>query len=225
MSAAVVLGLGTYFYFHFQQKGFEQATQTVQSSAFKAMQEKEKSNIGPQETQGTNTNDEGKSQISGQEAKVDYKGKDVKPLTLGAMKKVNVKKVVTNFGAGTIEIPDIGMKLPVLEGISQQNLSVGAGTMKPNQTLGKGNFALAGHYMTNTGLLFGGLKNVREGEQVFIEYKGACAAYLITSVQHITKENSQVISDTEGTGILTLITCDSATDGTSGRLMIRASLN
>ncbi|EGP5708874.1 hypothetical protein ACJQ40_002291 [Enterococcus faecium] len=39
------------------------------------------------------------------------------------------------------------------------------------------------------------------------------------------KENSQVISDTEGTGILTLITCDSATDGTSGRLMIRASLN
>jgi len=59
----------------------------------------------------------------------------------------------------------------------------------------------------------------------FTEYKGASAAYRITSVQHITKENSQVISDTEGTGILTLITCDSATAGTSGRLMIRASLN
>ncbi|HHD1574862.1 TPA: sortase [Enterococcus faecium] len=160
--------------------------------------------------------------ISNSENQPDYVGKDVKPLTVEAMKKVDAEKVISNFGMGTIQIPSIGMNLPILEGMSQENLSVGAGTMKPNQELGKGNFTLAGHYMTNAGLLFGGIKNVKKNDPVQVTYKNKTINFKVVKIEHITAEDNQVIFDSEGNGILTLITCDSSVDGTNGRLMVRA---
>lgn len=142
-------------------------------------------------------------------------------LTVEAMKKVNAEKVVSTFGAGMIQIPSIHMNLPILEGMSQENLSVGAGTMKPNQELGKGNFTLAGHYMTNAGLLFGGIKNVKKNDLVQVTYENKTMNFKVTKVKQITAEDNQVIFDSEGNGILTLITCDSSVVGTAGRLMVR----
>ncbi|EOI7546445.1 class A sortase, partial [Enterococcus hirae] len=159
--------------------------------------------------------------ISDPKKQPDYVGKDVKPLTVEAMKKVNAEKVVSTFGAGMIQIPSINMNLPIVEGMSQENLSVGAGTMKANQELGKGNFTLAGHYMTNAGLLFGGIKNVKKNDLVQVTYKNKTMNFKVTKVKQITAEDNQVIFDSEGNGILTLITCDSSVAGTDGRLMVR----
>ncbi|HIB1875577.1 TPA: sortase domain-containing protein [Enterococcus faecium] len=46
--------------------------------------------------------------------------------------------------------------------------------------------------------------------------------FKVTKVKQITAEDNQVIFDSEGNGILTLITCDSSVAGTDGRLMVRA---
>lgn len=40
--------------------------------------------------------------------------------------------------------------------------------------------------------------------------------FKVTEVKHITAEDNQVILDSEGNGILTLITCDSSVAGTAG---------
>ncbi|ENZ6560418.1 class A sortase [Enterococcus faecium] len=219
-----IAGLSSYFYFGHQQQELDKTTQSVQSTAIQAM-EKQQKNKNSTQTTGSNSTDARQSneiKISDSKKQPDYIGKDVKPLTVEAMKKVNAEKVVSTFGVGMIQIPSINMNLPILEGMSQENLSVGAGTMKPNQELGKGNFALAGHYMTNAGLLFGGIKNVKKNDPVQVTYKNKTMNFKVIKIEHITAEDNQVIFDSEGNGILTLITCDSSVDGTNGRLMVRA---
>ena len=222
----LIAGLSSYFYFGHQQQELDKTTQSVQSTAIQAMEKKEKQQkkTNNSQTIGSDSTDARQSneiKISDPKKQPDYVGKDVKPLTVEAMKKVNVEKVVSTFGAGMIQIPSIHMNLPILEGMSQENLSVGAGTMKPNQELGKGNFTLAGHYMTNAGLLFGGIKNVKKNDLVQVTYENKTMNFKVTKVKQITAEDNQVIFDSEGNGILTLITCDSSVAGTAGRLMVR----
>lgn len=238
VSLTIFLIAGIGFYFVYQQKELDKTAQNIQNTAIQAMEKQQKrqnkqsqqkemsSDEKVPDTETTEEkqkeNQQNEIQISTSENQPDYVGKDVKPLTLEAMKKVNAEKVVSNFGMGTIQIPSIGMNLPILEGMSQENLSVGAGTMKPNQELGKGNFTLAGHYMTNAGLLFGGIKNVKKNDPVQVTYKNKTMNFKVIKIEHITAEDNQVIFDSEGNGILTLITCDSSVDGTNGRLMVRA---
>lgn len=230
----LIAGIGSYFYFGYQQKELDKTAQNIQNTAIQAM-EKQQNRQNKQSQQKEMSSDEkapdteiteekqkNEIQTNTSENQPDYVGKDVKPLTVEAMKKVDADKVISNFGMGTIQIPSIGMNLPILEGMSQENLSVGAGTMKPNQELGKGNFTLAGHYMTNAGLLFGGVKNVKKNDPVQVTYKNKTMNFKVIKIEHITAEDNQVIFDSEGNGILTLITCDSSVDGTNGRLMVRA---
>lgn len=60
----------------------------------------------------------------------------------------------SNYVVGKITIPSVHLNLPILYGVSNNNLWFGACTMKPNQKFGQGNFALAGHTMANQNLLF-----------------------------------------------------------------------
>ena len=46
---------------------------------------------------------------------------------------------------GGIAIPELEMNLPIFKGLDNINLFYGAGTMKPNQEMGKGNYSLASH--------------------------------------------------------------------------------
>lgn len=222
-------GLSFYAFSNYQQDHFDKMTKTVQSKAFDEMKKKEKSiaNNSKENTieiAGSATENSSTNSLTIDRKKVDYSGKNVKALTLEDMKKVNPEKITSSFGVGRIEIVNIGMFLPILEGVSQENLSVGAGTMKANQQLGRGNFALAGHYMTDAGLLFGGIKNVTVGSGIYITYYSDVAYYTVTEVKHITKNDGEVILDSQGEGILTLITCDSSVDGTAGRYMVRAKV-
>lgn len=228
LSLVIASGIGAYFFFTHQQKALEQTVQSAQQTAYQQAQKQleqavEKSEASTNNTENPTSSEELVPAVSMKQP-IDYSGKTVRPLTVEAMKQVDAEKVVTQYGAGTIEIPSIGMKLPILEGMTQENLSVGAGTMKPNQVLGQGNFALAGHYMTNAGLLFGGIKNVHQGDLIQLTYQNQLrlVAYRVTEVKRITKDQGQVISDSQGTGLLTLITCDSSVAGTNGRLMVRA---
>lgn len=214
-------GLSIFTYYTYQQQRFNNVTKEKQQIALKVMKRKNDN----QALSAVNSAISNKtSAFHGSQKKVDYSGKGVKRLTLSQMNQVDAKKVTRSFGMGLLEIPSIGMNLPILEGMSQANLSVGAGTMKAGQKLKKGNFSLAGHYMTNAGLLFGGIKRVSLGDLIKVMYKNDQAIYHVIETKKITKSDGYVAFDSQGEGLLTLVTCDQAVDGTSYRFMVRASV-
>lgn len=214
-------GLSIFTYYMYQQQRFNNVTKEKQQIALKVMKRKN----DHQALSVVNSAVSGKSSaLHGNQEKVDYSGKEVKRLTLSQMNQVDAKKVTRSFGTGLLEIPSIGMNLPILEGVSQANLSVGAGTMKAGQELKKGNFSLAGHYMTDAGLLFGGIKRVNYGDSIKIMYRNNRAIYHVIETKRITKSDSYVTFDSQGEGLLTLVTCDQAVNGTKYRFMVRAAI-
>ncbi|MBF4176060.1 class A sortase [Lactobacillus paracasei subsp. tolerans] len=123
-----------------------------------------------------------------------------------------------------LAIPSVSMRLPVFYGLDNNNLARGAGTMKPNQVLGKGNYALAGHYMTNAGNLFSPLKRIQTSAYVYLTDNQQVYTYQVTNKQTIDDHQVSVIDDVPGKKLLTLVTCDSATPNTPKRFIVQADL-
>lgn len=148
-----------------------------------------------------------------------YSIKNVKNLNTSDLKKYAADTNVKQYVAGKIDMPALNIYLPILEGVSNRNLAVGAATLKANQSLEQGNFALAGHHMRNPSLLFGSLPKAKKGNMITITYNGKSAKYVVTKVELINAYDGYVIHDSEGDRIATLITCDATG---KNRYMVRA---
>ncbi|KRO16884.1 class A sortase [Lacticaseibacillus saniviri] len=122
---------------------------------------------------------------------------------------------------GKMAIPDAGMYLPILNGLSDNNLATGAGTMKQDEEMGKGNYALAGHYMTENGPLFSNLDKVAIGQGVYITDMTNIYVYRVTSVQTVYRNQTQWVDDVKGHKTITLITCASSQLDEANRLVVR----
>lgn len=127
-----------------------------------------------------------------------------------------------NLLRGQILISEVDMNLPIVEGVSNENLYTGASTMKPNQQLGKGNYALAGHLMPDPNTLFSPLKEVSEGMNVYVSNMDTVYTYEISEIKEVPPTAIEVISDEAGEGLLTLVTCSNV-EGTN-RLIVQAQL-
>ena len=112
---------------------------------------------------------------------------------------------------GGIAIPDVKINLPIFKGLESSSLYYGAGTMKENQVMGKGNYALASHHVFGiTGaseMLFSPLDNVTEGMKIYLTDKDQVYTYTITSKEIVSPEHVEVIDDHEGVNEITLVTC------------------
>lgn len=133
-------------------------------------------------------------------------------LTLPNVNQLQVKGVIT--------IPDIDMELPILDGLSEENLLAGAGTMKEDQLPGEGNYALAGHNWHDRTTLFSALHRAEEGMSVFLAVKDEVYEYVVTTIEMVDPRRIDVIEDREQP-LLTLVTCNH--DGTE-RLIVQATL-
>jgi sortase A len=121
---------------------------------------------------------------------------------------------------GTIIAPTVDMQLPIVKGVSNYALAVGAGTMKASQKMGEGNYALAGHYFNNKpDLLFSPLYNTQIGDLIYVTNKTEVYAYKIYNKEVISASSVHIIQDQPNKTLLTLITC--ANDGVD-RLAIQA---
>lgn len=127
-----------------------------------------------------------------------------------------------NLLRGQILISEVDMNLPIVEGVSNENLYTSASTMKPNQKLGKGNYALAGHLMPDPNTLFSPLKEVSEGMNVYVSNMDTVYTYEISEIKEVPPTAIEVISDEAGEGLLTLVTCSNV-EGTN-RLIVQAQL-
>lgn len=109
---------------------------------------------------------------------------------------------------GRIAIPAVKLKLPIFYGITNDNLLRGAGTLKADQKMGQGNYALAGHHMNDPNILFSPLAKAKVGELVYLTDGQKVYQYRLTLRKTISKYQVNVINDVPGQKLLTLITCD-----------------
>lgn len=139
---------------------------------------------------------------------------DLQTIVMANMNKANITIL------GGISIPNVGMNLPIGEGVSNATLALTAGTMKKEQVMGEGNYALAGHHMKRQNLLFSPLFKVKIGDPVYLTDLHYIYEYRIEGKSTIEATDIEVIEDRVGEKTLTLITCD--LDGTK-RLSIRGA--
>lgn len=124
---------------------------------------------------------------------------------------------------GTIEIPKIELKYPVLKDANkdsiEQSVAINAGP-----GLNKvGNTVIIGHNYRN-GTFFSNNKNLSNGDKVYItDEKGTRIEYIIYKTYTTSPEDSEYMDrDTQDKREITLVTC---TDDTKSRLVIWAKEN
>lgn len=136
--------------------------------------------------------------------------------TLEANPVINTQNVV-----GGIYVPSVNMMMPIMYGVSQDVLKNSAGTMKPEQRMGEGNYAIIGHNSRNQNALFAPIRRINEGDSMYITDKNKVYEYKMTVKKVVQPTAIHVIDDVEGKKILTLLSCNK--DGTK-RVVVQGEL-
>lgn len=121
---------------------------------------------------------------------------------------------------GTIEIPAINLKYPVLEDASKAAIEVAVGIYDGPGLNQVGNTTIAGHNYRD-GRFFSNNKKLVEGDKVYItDTTGQKITYVIYKIYTTSPEDSSYLErDTEGRREISLTTC---TDDAQSRLIIWA---
>lgn len=104
---------------------------------------------------------------------------------------------------GRIEIPRIGLKTMILEGVSQRTLALAVGHI-PGTALpgGAGNVGLAGHRDT----FFRSLRGIRPGDTIVLTTLTGSFNYEVKSCEVVTPRDTRVLANSTEPS-LTLVTC------------------
>ena len=121
-----------------------------------------------------------------------------------------------------IQIPDIDIKAPVLEGTEQSVLSEGAGHFKGTGDIGKGNYCVAGHSSTIYKEYFNNLKKAEKGMKIYLFRPDKTGATYTVTDSFIVNPDETWILDDFGDCRITIVTC---TDDGSQRLVVTGTLN
>lgn len=121
---------------------------------------------------------------------------------------------------GGINIPELQINLPILRGVSDYAILMGAGTMKKDQEMGKGNYALTSHHMLDQDVLFGPIIHAKKNMSVYLTDLENVYEYKVKEMKYIQATDVHVIEDHGDQSELTLITCDETGEG---RFMVSAS--
>lgn len=112
---------------------------------------------------------------------------------------------------GGIAIPELEINLPIFKGLDNVNLFYGAGTMKADQVMGKGNYSLASHHIFTAEnanqMLFSPLVHAKSGMKIYLTDKDKVYTYEITELKRVTPDRVDEVDDREGIDEITLVTC------------------
>ena len=98
---------------------------------------------------------------------------------------------------GGIAIPGVNINLPIIKGVSNYNLAVGAGTMKEDQVMGEGNYALAGHNMIDKDLLLVPYTNSRMDDEIYLTDLTDVYVYKTSFIETVNPDRVDLIDDVE----------------------------
>jgi sortase A len=129
----------------------------------------------------------------------------VEPLSVldAVTKEVDVEKSAI---VGQMEIPSVDLSLPILKGTTNENLLVGATTMRENQWMGIGNYALAGHHMKRDTLLFSPILRVEKGALITVTDLTYEYTYEVTNLEVVHEDRVDILENTIDP-VITLVTC------------------
>ncbi|WP_442773760.1 class A sortase [Lactococcus hircilactis] len=120
---------------------------------------------------------------------------------------------------GDLSIPSVKINLPVFNGDGYYIMFHGAGTMKPDQKMGEGNYALASHHIADKDgfsgakLLFSPLLKVEIGEMVYLTDKSNIYEYKVNRIEkYWLYTKGDIILDERGKKEITLTTCEYHSD-------------
>lgn len=108
---------------------------------------------------------------------------------------------------GGIAIPRVEINLPIFNGLSNEALLWGAGTMTPDQVMGEGNYGLASHRAYEPDLLFTPLENMKKGDTIYITDLKNIYTYKTIVKRQVEPTEVEVLDEVEGKKLITLITC------------------
>jgi len=121
---------------------------------------------------------------------------------------------------GTMEIPSIGFKYPVLEKVTKKSIETSVAVLYPNgYNLNKpGNTVIIGHNYRN-GLFFSNNKKINVGDKIYVtDWTGVSLTYTVyNKFETNDTDTSFYERDTVGKAELTLSTC---TDANNDRRLI-----
>ncbi len=150
------------------------------------------------------------------------------PLTTEELLKNRVENKDLDI-IGVIAIPDVGIKLPILNGVTYETMMYGAGTIKSNAMMGQGNYSLASHTIFNTytnsiekDVLFGNLIHAKTGQNIYVTDKAKVYEYVIDKVYTVKDNQVDILKDNKNKKEITLVTCTSLIG--NDRLIVHGTL-
>lgn len=119
-----------------------------------------------------------------------------------------------------LEIPNLNIKVPVMDGTDKETLSVAAGHFEGTGSVGKGNYCIAGHNSTIYAEIFNELDQIQIDDEVYlIDNDNNRTKYIyVVSEYNIVNPQSISVLDNFGDDRLTVITCTD--DGRNRQVVI-----
>lgn len=164
-----------------------------------------------------------KSESKKKDANYDWSA--VNTLTAQQILKARVNAGQVDF-IGFVTIPEIGLSVPIANGVSDTILSLGAGTLNEAQQMGTGNYALASHFIQgNSGkdILFSPIYyKGKVGQKIYLTDMKKVYEYKATEYTTVKPTDVQVADPISGRKMITLITCDYTAE--RGRVILQGDL-
>lgn len=136
-------------------------------------------------------------------------------------KSTNVDNIDGFIPIALIEIPSINLKQGLIEGITEEALQYYLGHFENSVLPGEaGNFAVAGHRVSNYSDAFVNLYKAEIGDDIIVKSKGKEFVYKIEDSFVVSPDRVDVLDNTKEATI-TLVTC---TLGGEERLIVKGNL-
>ena len=111
---------------------------------------------------------------------------------------------------GIIEIPKIGVRLPIFHGTAEAGLTLGAGHMEGTSLAVGGvntHCGIAGHRGLPSAKLFSDLDQMQRGDVVYLNILGELLVYQVDLISVVLPYELDYMSVIEGEDYITLVTC------------------
>lgn len=119
-----------------------------------------------------------------------------------------------------LEIRDLDIKAPVMEGTEHEVLSKAAGHFPGTGDLGNGNYCIAGHNSTIYAEIFNEMKHIKIGMEIYLidnDEKRTKYTYTVTN-NFIVEPNETWVLEDFGDDRITIVTCTD--DGTQRQIVV-----
>lgn len=143
-------------------------------------------------------------------------------ITNYAKAKSTMQENINSWGIGKLTIPSVGIDLPILAGLYNDNLLNGVATYYQDQVLGEGNYVLMSHSIYGQNVLLQAIAKAQHGDMIYAtDFKDVYFYKIIKN--EVIRDTEVSILDKQEKPIITLIRCEGDI-GTIYRRLVQGSL-